>query len=242
MVITGLILFCLCACMSDIVPDGNAENPDDIHAIDMKTADAEEFQESNYTQCEQSAIDPLCINHRCSPVCKMLYIDGEYVPLCDIQRKYEFFFFDEAVYIGDIAWDGAIIANWWQPEDTSPATSQTLASDVNVGLFVIQDDRIILEEDDGRICYGYAGIPAPRMLAREVTTTHRDEWGIQIFQYAGDVAFISLCGVLSQMSELVDDNFRFPLYTLSSPCHELEIQYILYHELPDSSLWSLLMG
>ncbi|MCL2358003.1 MAG: hypothetical protein FWC70_12765 [Defluviitaleaceae bacterium] len=65
---------------------------------------------------------------------------------------------------------------------------------------------------------------------------------MQIFEYGGDVTLISPCGALSQMPELVNDNFHFPLWLSDPPDYEHEVQYILYHELPYSSLWSLLTG
>jgi hypothetical protein len=56
---------------------------------------------------------------------------------------------------------------------------------------VIQNDRIILQEHDGR-SYDIYGMPAPPRFLRELTTNHWDDLRVQIFQYAGDVTLIGM--------------------------------------------------
>ena len=137
-------------------------------------------------------------------------------------------------------WDGIIISNFWggDIEDTRP--SRGISSDESIGLFFIQDDRIILEEDDGQMDYGVYGIPEPRRFARELTTKQWDDFGVQIFQFAGDVTLIGLQGTLSQMPELHEDNFTVGFCETQTAGRE--IVYIYHHELPESKLWKLLMG
>jgi len=193
---------------------------------------------------EEEIVNPRCIRNRCDIPCQTMYIDGEYVPLCDIRKKYTFHLSDFQSEEDGMPRDGFVITNWWSPENTNPMWSQTRSSDMDAGAFIVYNGRIILA-DKGSVPFGYLSLPPyrqPRIQTNELTTTQWDELGIQIFEYGGDVTLISLCGVLSQMPELVNDNFHFTLYVLDSPSHEHEVQYILYHELPYSSLWSLLMG
>jgi len=201
-------------------------------------------QENSY---EEDFVHPRCIRNRCDIPCQTMHIDGEYVPLCDIWIKYSFHFSDFQPDGDETPRDGFVITNWWPPEDTSPMWSQSYArgSDMSAGTFSLQNGRIVLN-NDGSLRGGTPRCP-PRPYPRriqinELTTTQWDELGVQIFEYGGDVTLISLCGVLSQIPELADDSFHFPLDVLDSPFHEHEVQYILYHELPYSSLWSLLMG
>jgi len=196
----------------------------------------EEYQEPNYPQDEQSDIDPICIWNFCTG-CEKLYIDGEYIQLCDIRQKYEFFF---STYIMD-GWDGQIVDNWWRPEDTKPATSQSFSSDATAGYFVFENDRIVIHDTGGRIRIdGFFESSLPNRIV-ELTTTQWDEWGVQIFQYAGDVTLISMQGVLSQFPELQEETFDYYLDFCEERTAGREILYIYYHELPESRLWNLLM-
>ena len=65
-----------------------------------------------------------------------------------------------------------------------------------------------------------------------------DMLGIQIFVFGGDVTLLSKVGILSQMPELQEDNLYFDLTTSG----DFELQYIMYHEQPDSRLWQLLVA
>jgi len=113
----GLTLFLLCSCVgADVLHEGiEGYNADFSTYVEPdETADYEEIDETvneitnemtvtspvaisvpepHFPQDEPPAVDPLCPRNRCAPVCVMLYIDGEYIPRCDIHRKYTFFFY-----------------------------------------------------------------------------------------------------------------------------------------------------
>lgn len=173
---------------------------------------------------EYEAIHPLCIQNRCTSICEKLYVDGKYIPLCDIRPKYTFFFHDLPFRIDglEMYFDGSVVANY-HAEGTGPARSHTTSSDSLVGLFFIQNDRIVVDR----------GI-------EELTTTQWDDWGIQIFQFGGDVTRIGMKNTLSQMPELQEDDFTYRVFFCEVRPDGREMLYIFYHELPNSSLWQLL--
>jgi hypothetical protein len=82
-------------------------------------------EEPSYPQGERLVADQC--NEWCLG-CETLYINGEYIPRCDLRQKYTFFFYSDISRWTD-EWDGTIVDNWWLPEDTSPATSQRGSSD-----------------------------------------------------------------------------------------------------------------
>jgi hypothetical protein len=249
-VVCTLLCFCLAACvgedvLNEVVEDSATVSENYVELDETvnneelysSTNEATECQETNYPQDEQPVIALECTRNNKCPVCEMLYIDGEYLHRCDLRQKYTFFFYLDFNRWNE--WDGIIIDNWWLPEDTRPATNQRSSSDWGLGMFVVQNDRIILEENDGSMGRDEHGMPTPPRFVRELTTTQWDEWGVQIFQYAGDVTLIGKEGTLSQMPELHEDDFRVDF------CEEQtigrEIVYIFYHELPESKLWNRLM-
>ncbi|MCL2578284.1 MAG: hypothetical protein FWE27_09625 [Defluviitaleaceae bacterium] len=70
-----------------------------------------------------------------------------------------------------------------------------------------------------------------------------DDFGVQIFQYAGDVTLIGMPDTLSQMPELHEDTFDHRLRTGEwQDAGGRELLYIYHHELPKSKLWNLLMN
>jgi hypothetical protein len=243
----GMTIILLCSCSRADVMNECTENSNIVSETSVESNEIADYEEidvpvatpPNYPQDEQSVIDPICL-FWCGSVCVMLYIDGEYILRCDIRQKYTFIFYCDINRWTD-EWDGIIIGNWWggDPEDTRP--SRGLSSDETLGLFVFQNDRIIIEEDDGQMIYGAYGIPEPRRFARELTTTQWDDWGVQIFQYAGDVTLIGMQGTLSQMPELHEDGFAHRIFICEEQTVGREILYIFYHELPESQLWNFLM-
>ena len=70
---------------------------------------------------------------------------------------------------------------------------------------------------------------------QEITGSLWDDFRIQAFVYGGDITLVSQRGILSQMSELYEDSFYFG-FNLDNRNPGFEIQYILYHEIPYSSL------
>jgi len=168
-----------------------------------------------------------------------LFIDGEYVEFEFIVKKYNMHIFTgySSLYYPS----GIVLTNWAGQFNTRPFFDYIGASsDFEIGLIYIYEGRLIVRKIENN--WG-------RVYITEKTTTQWDDWQIQIFQYAGDVTLISPLGVLSQMPQLQEDDFWFPLY-ITSPYRwnpqqarfDYEMQYILYHELPNSSLWHLLMG
>jgi hypothetical protein len=83
--------------------------------------------------------------------------------------------------------------------------------------------------------------PTPTILIDvpvwEITNNLWELWGIQAFEYGGDVTFISRRGVLSQIPEFNEDEYYFNLETTD----KFELLYIMHHEREDSSLWQLFM-
>jgi hypothetical protein len=72
---------------------------------------------------------------------------------------------------------------------------------------------------------------------REITNNLWEMWGIQAFEYGGDVTLIGRLGALSQIPEFNEDEHYFSLETTG----EFELLYIMYHEREGSGLWQLLM-
>jgi len=79
---------------------------------------------------------------------------------------------------------------------------------------------------------------ASAYVMREITDDLWERHRIQAFVFGGDITLISQYGILSQFSELHEDNFYFEL-TDDGANGDFEIQYILYHEIPYSSLLRL---
>jgi len=132
-----------------------------------------------------------------------------------------------------------LIKNWWDDKDTSPSTCQNSGSDRYFMILPLSDGRITTKGFEG----GHVS------LVSDITTSQWDIWGIQIFVFGGDVTLIGGRGTLTQIPEFHDDTFYFPLATdadlihsggISFASREFEMQYIMYHELPESNLWRLL--
>jgi len=156
------------------------------------------------------------------------------MPSCGLSAKYTFFFFNDINRWDE--WDGKIIDNWWRPDDIRP--SRGYSSDSLAGLFVFQNDRIVIKFDGSASVDGIFSIPTPII---ELTTTQWDDFGVQIFQYAGDVTLIGMPDTLSQMPELQDDDFARRVFFCEEATIGREMLYIYHHELPESKLWNLLM-
>ena len=133
---------------------------------------------------------------------------------------------------------GYFFSNWhfgWEAtalglSSTDPMTDCFLGgSDRIIGSFTIQNNRIIMVET-GRLDF-----------VREIVTTQSERLGIQILTYGHDIKLISGVGIISQAPEWQEDDFHFTLAFISW-LEGFESQYIMYHELPYSSLWQLLMG
>jgi len=77
----------------------------------------------------------------------------------------------------------------------------------------------------------------PQTLIREETHGLWDLLRVQVFTFGGDVLLISRIEILSQLPELSEDNLNFDLEISG----DFELQYILYHELPESTLWKMLI-
>jgi hypothetical protein len=265
----GLTLFLLCSCLtaedlienetnvaavsetheetdSDYIPENHEESDEATlyrkfefavsdEEILTQYIEAQNREPWGYHRDEESVADfckSWCVG------CEPLYVDGGYIPRCALRHKYTFFFRDFS--IDEERWDGSIVDNWWRPDDTRPAWSQYFSSDSSLGWFTVQNDRIILEITDGEEYFDTVlGRISPPRFVHELTTTQWDDFGVQIFQYAGDVTLIGLHDTLSQMSELHEENRQVGF------CEEQtagrEILYIYYHELPESKLWNRLM-
>jgi hypothetical protein len=88
----------------------------------------------------------------------------------------------------------------------------------------------ITEEPDGRLV-------VRRGAVREITHDLWENWGLQAFEWGGDVTFIGREGALSQIPEHYGDALYFNLSIFG----EFEMQYIMYHERENAALWQLLM-
>ena len=73
------------------------------------------------------------------------------------------------------------------------------------------------------------------ILVREITNDIWEKWGIQAFEWGGDITLIGKHGTISQIPEFHEDEFHFELEVT----YDFEVQYIVYHERADSMLLQL---
>ena len=128
--------------------------------------------------------------------------------------------------------DGLLITNWHSEADTSPARRGWMSSDSYYPIRALPDARIVME--------GHGDRPSP---VTDITTTQWEDWGIQVFRFAGDITLIGGRGSLTQIPEFNEDDFHFRLDThenYSQTSREFELQYIMRHEISDSALCRLL--
>jgi len=134
---------------------------------------------------------------------------------------------------------GGVITQWYDTYDTIPFNTLIFGplgmSEQLLAFLTFENGRLIMTNNPYR--WGRGDL-------RELTTTQWEDFGIQIFEFGGDITLISKYGILSQMPELLEDSL---IHTLNTSIHPrdsgivYETQYIQHCELPGSSLWQLLM-